>query len=203
MFEQLIADPPELPGRLVRMEPLGPQHLDGLWEAAQDERIWTWLPYRMPENRDRFAALIEEAFANRAAGCEVPYATVDAGSGAPVGSTRYLNLRPEHRGLEIGWTWLSPAVWSAGRNAEAKLLMMRYAFEELGCMRVEFKTDARNERSRAALAALPAHYEGISRKHMLVQGGMVRDSAWYAVTDEDWPAVAAALEARIDAAVAA
>ena len=116
-----------------------------------------------------------------------------------IGSTRYLALRPEHRGVEIGWTWLEPAAWGTGANVEAKLLLLEHAFERLGCLRVEFKTDARNERARAALAALPAELEGVFRKHMLVRGGERRDSAWYAVIDDDWPHVKDVLERRLQA----
>jgi N-acetyltransferase len=110
-----------------------------------------------------------------------------------------MSLRPEHRGLEIGYTWMAPETWSTGANPEAKYLLLRHAFEELGCMRVEFKTDAKNESSRRALAALPSRFEGIFVKHMLVRNGELRDSAWYAVTDDDWPETRTALEARIDA----
>jgi RimJ/RimL family protein N-acetyltransferase len=108
-------------------------------------------------------------------------------------------LRPEHRGLEIGWTWLTRSRWSAGANVEAKLLQLEHAFERHTCMRVEFKTDARNDRSRHALEALPARFEGIFRKHMLFADdpGRVRDSAYYAITDDDWPAVRANLRRRL------
>ena len=114
-----------------------------------------------------------------------------------VGSTRYLALRPEHRSLEIGWTWLTPEVWGSGVNIEAKLLMFEHAFERLGCLRVELKTDARNERSRGAMAALPAQFEGVHRKSMLVRGGQRRDSAWYSVIDDEWPEVRANLLRRL------
>ena len=110
-----------------------------------------------------------------------------------LGSTRYLALRPEHRSLEIGWTWLTPEAWGTGANIEAKLLMLGDAFERLGCLRVELKTDARNERSRGAMAALPAQFEGVHRKQMLVRDGLRRDSAWYSVIDDEWPEVRANL----------
>ena len=119
--------------------------------------------------------------------------------GVVVGSTSYLNVVPEHRRLEIGNTWNTPSTWGTRANTEAKYLLLRYAFEELGMYRVEFKTDAKNDRARAALAALPAEFEGIHRKHMVVRDGERRDSAWYAVIDDDWPEVKAALEQRIDA----
>ena len=114
-----------------------------------------------------------------------------------LGSTRYLALRPEHRSLEIGWTWLTPEAWGTGANIEAKLLMLGDAFERLGCLRVELKTDARNERSRGAMAALPAQFEGVHRKQMLVRDGLRRDSAWYSVIDDEWPEVRANLLRRL------
>jgi N-acetyltransferase len=184
-----------LEGDQVVLEPLEPRHADDLYHASRDEAVWRWLPRTRPD-RAELDALIAEALAERAAGREVPFATVDRASGRAIGSTRYLALRPEHRGLEIGWTWLDPAYWSGGANVEAKLLLLEHAFERLDCIRVEFKTDARNERSRAALAALPAQFEGIFRRHMVVPGGL-RDSAWYSVIAEEWPAVRANLERRL------
>lgn len=126
----------------------------------------------------------------------VPFVTVLGGR--PVGSSSYLNVRPHDRVLEIGHTWLSPAAWGSGANVETKLLLMEHAFERHGFLRVEFKTDATNERARAALAALPAELEGVFRKHMLVRGGERRDSAWYAVIDDDWPRVKENLLRRVE-----
>jgi len=180
---------PRLEGAVVVVEPLAPAHEDGLWEAAFDPSVWRWMPVNAIESRETFAAWFAEAVERTAAGLDQAFAVLDAGTGAPLGSTRYLALRPEHRGLEIGWTWLSVDAWGTGANVEAKLLLMGHAFDDLGCIRVEFKTDALNERSRGALEALPARFEGIFRKHMVVRDGALRDSAWYSVTDEEWPAV--------------
>ena len=188
-----------LEGRVVRLEPLARRHEQGLFEAAQDERIWRWMPYDASASPETFHAWLEDALAASESGAEAAFATVDAGTGEPAGSTRYLALRPEHRVLEIGWTWLAPAYWQTGANVEAKMLMLEHAFEDLGCLRVEFKTDSRNERSRTALAALPARFEGIFRKHMLVRGGQRRDSAYYSIIDDEWPAVRENLMRRIDA----
>src|SRR5215213_10493712 len=157
------------------------------------------MPVDASQTREAFHSWMEAALAAAEAGTEVPFATLDAGSGEPIGSTRYLALRPEHRGLEIGWTWLAPSRWQTGANVEAKLLKLEHAFERLGCLRVEFKTDSRNERSRAALAALPARFEGIFRKHMLVRGGERRDSAYYSIIDDEWPEVRENLARRINA----
>ena len=186
-------------GEIVRLEPLDRRHEQELFEAAQDERIWRWMPYDAGGSSEDYHAWLEDALAASSAGTEAAFATVNASTGKPVGSSRYLALRPEHRGLEIGWTWLAPSRWQTGANVEAKLLMLEHAFERLGCLRVEFKTDSRNERSRAALAALPAKFEGIFRKHMLVRGGERRDSAYYSIIDDEWPEVRENLGRRIDA----
>jgi RimJ/RimL family protein N-acetyltransferase len=188
-----------LVGEVVRLEPLAWRHEKGLFEVAQEGRIWRWMPYDASESGETFHAWLEDALAASEAGTEVAFATVDAGKGEPIGSTRYLALRPEHRVLEIGWTWLAPAYWQTGANVEAKLLMLEHAFEDLGCLRVEFKTDAQNERSRAALAALPAQFEGIFRKHMLVRRTERRDSAYYSIIDDEWPEVRDNLKGRLDA----
>jgi RimJ/RimL family protein N-acetyltransferase len=172
-------------------------HEDALWEASRDERTWTWLSVFQPATREELHAYVGEALANAEAGLELPLVTIRRGDGRVVGSTRYLALRPEHRSVEIGWTWLHPDVWGTGINVEAKLLMLEHAFERLGCLRVELKTDARNERSRAAMEALPAQFEGVHRKSMLVRGGRRRDSAWYSVIDDEWPEVRANLLRRL------
>jgi N-acetyltransferase len=188
-----------LEGEVVRLEPLEMRHEVRLYEAARDERTWRWLPEYAAGDRETFRRWLEEAVAASEAGREAGFATVNVGTGKPVGSTRFMALRADHRGLEIGWTWLAPSAWGMGANVEAKLLMLRYAFEELGCIRVEFKTDARNERSRGALEALPARFEGIFRKHMLVRGGALRDSAYYSIIDGEWSGVEANLLRRLDA----
>ena len=187
-----------LEGQRVRLEPLAWRHEEGLYGAAQDGSIWRWLPQGAPGSREEFRAWMEEALARSEAGLDAPFATVDVVSGEPIGSTRYLALRPGHRGLEIGWTWLARSCWGMGANVEAKLLMLGHAFEQLGCMRVELKTDRRNERSRGAMEALPAKFEGIFRKHMLLPDGTVRDSAYYSITDDEWPEVKANLRRRLD-----
>ncbi|HEY6835759.1 MAG TPA: GNAT family protein [Gaiellaceae bacterium] len=175
-----------LEGRIVVLEPLGPEHVEGIRTAAADERIWTWMLTTDPE-----------AWLGYTLGSDVmqPFAALH--DGEVVGSTSYMSLAPEHRRLEIGNTWMNPSMWNTGANVEAKYLLLRHAFETVGCHRVEFKTDAKNERARRALAALPAEFEGIHRKHMVVRGGERRDSAWYAVIDDDWPRVKSALEQRL------
>jgi RimJ/RimL family protein N-acetyltransferase len=184
-----------LEGSQVVLEPLERAHAEDLWQAAQAPEIWAWLVHL--DRRERFDEWIELSLAANADGSEGVFATRDLTSGRVAGSSRYLNVRPYDRVVEIGWTWLNPAVWGSGVNVEAKLLMLRHAFEALGCVRVEFKTDARNERSRAAIAAIPAQFEGILRKHKIQPDVGVRDSAYYSVIDDEWPEVQANLERRL------
>jgi RimJ/RimL family protein N-acetyltransferase len=186
---------PTLAGRFVRLEPLERRHIDGLWDASRDPRTWRWLSVVQPATRPELDAWVGEALANAEARSEMPLVTL--WNERVVGSTRFLALRPEHRSVEIGWTWLHPSAWQTGANVEAKLLMLRHAFEEWGCRRVELKTDALNERSRRAIEAVGATFEGIHRKHMLVRGGENRDSAWYSIVDDEWPAVEQLLVARL------
>jgi RimJ/RimL family protein N-acetyltransferase len=189
---------PTLEGRIVRLEPLGPGHEEALWLASRDPRTWDWLSVVQPQTRDEWTAFLAPVFHAAASGTELPLVTCRP-DGDVVGSTRFLALRPEHRSVEIGWTWLHPSAWNTGANVEAKLLQLQHAFDVWGCRRVEFKTDASNERSRGALEALGATFEGVHRKHMLVRDGENRDSAWYSITDDDWPEVQAHLQARLAA----
>lgn len=171
----------------MRLEPLEPRHEEPLWQVAQDERAWALMRVRGNESRERFREWLDSV--------ELGFAHYF--DGELVGHTSFLNVRSADRVVEIGNTWTCPRVWGTGANTEAKLLLMRHAFEDEGFLRVEFKTDARNERARAALAALPAQFEGVFRKHMLVRDGERRDSAWYAVIDDDWPEVKANLLRRL------
>lgn len=171
----------------MRLVPLAPEDEDALWEVAQDERAWRLMRVRGNENRECFHEWFES----------VDFGFLHYFDGELVGHTSYLNAREDDRVVEIGNTWLNPRAWGTGANTEAKLLLLQHAFEDEGFLRVEFKTDAANGRSRAALAALPAEFEGVFRKHMLVRGGERRDSAWFAVIDDDWPAVKANLERRL------
>lgn len=193
-FEQPLTRP--LSGSVVDLEPLERRHAEELWAAAQASEIWSWL-YHVGESREKFDLWLEMTLDAAAAGGEGPFATRERRSGKVVGSSRYLNVRPADRVVEIGWTWLNPGAWRSGANLEAKLLMLEHAFERLGCVRVEFKTDARNERSRNALAAIPAQFEGIMRNHMIVPDVGLRDSAYFSVIDSEWPRVRANLESRL------
>jgi N-acetyltransferase len=186
-----------LSGRRVVLEPLAEAHAGELYVAAQDPRIWEWLDPDASASPQAFGAWFGAASEAARHGREVPFAVRDRRTDSVVGSTRYMALAPEHRRLEVGWTWYAPAVWGTGVNAECKLLLLGHAFERMHCARVELKTDARNERSRGAMAALPAQFEGVHRKAMLVRGGRRRDSAWYSVIDDEWPDVRANLLRRL------
>ena len=180
----------------MRLEPLHLGHLDDLAAVGLDPATWRWTLAR-PADREGLRSWIEAALAGASAGVEVPFATIDRASGRAIGSTRFLNIVPEHRRLEIGWTWVGTEFQRTGANREAKLLQLRHAFEDLGANRVEFKTDSRNEPSRAALLGIGATFEGIFRNHMIMPEGPLRHSAYYSVIVEDWPAVRARLEALL------
>lgn len=183
----------------MRLEPLAERHRAPLREAAAHPDVWTWICACPAAEAAIWDAWFDAALAAAAAGDEAPFATLDAPTGRPIGSTRFLALRPEDRGLEIGWTWLEPAAQRTGANAEAKLLQLTHAFDVLGAMRVELKTHASNARSRGALTKLGAVFEGVHRKQRLVPGvgDGVRDTAWFSIVDDEWPAVRAGLEARV------
>jgi N-acetyltransferase len=189
-------EPVTLEGSIVRLEPLSLDHVPALAEVALDPSIWRWTLAR-PTTEAELREWAEAAISAREAGTEMPFATIDRASGRPIGSSRYMNIVLEHRRLEIGWTWVAKAFQRTGVNREAKLLMLRHAFDTLGCLRVEFKTDALNEPSRAALVGIGARFEGIFRNHMVMPEGRMRDSAYYSVIDREWPDVRAALEAGL------
>jgi RimJ/RimL family protein N-acetyltransferase len=180
-----------LEGRIVRLEPLEPRHAEPLWRAAQDPLTWRYFRVRGDESRDAFDRWFAETLTF------IPFATISIASGEAIGSTSFANVREHDRVVEIGNTWLVARAWGTGANDEAKLLMLEHAFEREGFYRVEFKTEATNERSRAALLAIGATFEGIHRKHMVVRGGERRDSAWYSVIDDEWPAVKERLRERV------
>jgi RimJ/RimL family protein N-acetyltransferase len=185
-----------LEGELVVLEPLEESHAEGLWQAAQAPQIWDWLT-NLGADRALFDEWMRISLEATAAGGEGVFASRRRADDTLVGSSRYLNVRPADRVVEIGWTWLHPSAWGSGVNVEAKLLMFGHAFDELGCVRVELKTDARNARSRGAMEALPARFEGVMRKHMIIPEIGQRDSAYFSVIDSEWPAVRANLQRRL------
>ncbi len=187
-----------LEGRNVRLEPLTQAHAEALFAVSQDPEIWRWLPVPMLSSVDDVRTWIAAALKLQAAGAEVPFATVRKSDGAPVGSTRFLDIRTPHRTVEIGWTWLAKEAQRTGINTEAKYLMLRHAFEEHGAVRVQLKTDERNERSRAAIARLGAAFEGILRNYQTrPHDNYVRNTAMFSLTAAEWPAAKAGLESLL------
>jgi RimJ/RimL family protein N-acetyltransferase len=183
-------------GELAVIEPLEPGHAEELFAAAQAPEAFRWLAH-IGRDREYFDDWLQLALAAAAEGREGPFAIRRRADQTLVGSSRYMAVRPADRALEIGWTWFNPSAWRTGINLETKLLLLGHAFDDLGCVRVEFKTDARNERSRTAIAALPAQFEGVLRNHMIVPDVGQRDSAYYSVIDSEWPEVRANLERRL------
>lgn len=173
------------------------RHIDAMAAVGLDEDLWRLTP-RMIGSREDMAGYVDEALKGWRSGTMLPFVIVDVNTGAVIGSTRYGNVDPANRRLEIGWTWIIPRFQRTGANREAKYLLLGYAFEVLGCVRVEFKTDALNESSRRALRGIGAVEEGVLRKHVLVQGGRVRDTVYYSILDTEWPAVKATLEAGFE-----
>lgn len=191
-----VAQPLVLEGAFVRLEPLTRAHAAPLGEVALDADIWRWTVSRI-ETADDMLRYVERALEERAAGTGYPFATIERASGRVVGSTRYLAIDPSHRRLEIGYTFLAPAWQRTALNTEAKYLLLRHAFDVLGMNRVEFKTDALNERSRAALLRIGAKEEGTLREHAITDRGRVRDSVYFSVLAREWPDVKAGLERRM------
>lgn len=181
----------ELVGERVRLEPLAERHADGLYRQGRRAEDWAYMPRSCFADLEDTRRWIAEALATPG---HRPFAIIDIASGEVAGSSRYLNIREAHRGLEIGWTWLGRPWQRSGVNTEAKYLLLRHAFEDLGCIRVEFKADARNSRSQAALERIGATREGVLRQHMVVQGGFLRDSVYFSILDREWPAVKSHLE---------
>jgi RimJ/RimL family protein N-acetyltransferase len=180
----------------VRLEPLSSGHREGLRMAADAPAIWTHMPF--PALGPRFDLWFDWSLQVAASGKEAVWAVQTAHDGAVVGSTRFLSIEPAHRRVEIGHTWYAPSVWATKVNPACKFALLCYAFETLDLNRVEFKTDARNLRSQAAIAKLGATREGVFRAHMVRADGSLRDSVYFAVIREEWPAVRDRLSARLE-----
>jgi RimJ/RimL family protein N-acetyltransferase len=189
-------EPVTLEGKVVRLEPMSLDHLPGLIAVGLDSDIWRWMPTSI-QTPGEMRAYIEKALAGRESGSEMPFTTIEASTGRVVGGTRYMNIEPHHRRLEIGYTWLAPAWQRTALNTEAKLLMLGHAFGPLGALRVEFKTDSLNDKSRTALAGIGAVEEGTFRNHMITDSGRRRHSVYFSVIEEEWPNMRQRLESRL------
>jgi N-acetyltransferase len=192
-------EPVCLEGSFTRLEPLELVHADALFEAGRDEEIWRYLLVPQPKTADEMEAWIGTALEARQTGRELPFATARKSDGKVVGTTRYLDVKPFERSVEIGWTWLSPEARRTAVNTESKLLLLEHAFGKLGCQRVQLKTDALNERSRRAIERIGAHFEGILRNFQRYWHGAIRDTAMYSITEGEWPAVREALRCKLAA----
>lgn len=186
--------PVTLTGAVARLEPLGPEHAEELFAAAQEPSIWRHMPDDPSGSVEEMRAWIMAALRERESGTQLPFAIVERGTGQAIGSTRYLNISPRDSGLEVGWTWLAARAQRTAVNTECKYLLLRHAFEDLGAIRLQIKTDGRNEISQRAIERLGAVREGVLRKHMLVQGTYLRDTVMYSILDSEWPGVKARLE---------
>jgi len=190
--------PVTLEGTHIRLEPLGMHHLEALQQAARDPKIWEFTSAVIRSDAEA-REYIETALNWQSAGTAVPFATVHRATKRVIGSTRFANIERAHKRAEIGWTWIVPEFWRSPINTEAKLLMLRHAFESWGCIRVELKTAAKNQRSRDAIARLGAVEEGTLRHHMIQPDGSLRDSVYFSILAAEWPAVKQRLESKLQA----
>ena len=188
--------PITLSGRHVRLEPLTPEHCGPLWAVAAEPALWRWTLNQIT-TEDELRRYVRTALESEAEGHALPFAIVSPSGGEAIGSTRFGNIDREHDHVEIGWTWVGRPWQRTAVNTEAKFLLLRHAFETIGCQRVEFKTDALNAQSRAALLRIGAKEEGTFRKHLRCDSGRWRDSVYYSVLAEEWPAVKACLEQKL------
>ena len=194
---QTWVTPVTLTGRRVRMEPLAERHFEDLVRVAADPIVFRWITNK-PMDEVALRAWFDQTMTTAAETSEVPFVTIDQATGRAIGSSRYMTIAPEHRRLEIGWTWLGTEYQRTGVNREAKLLQLTHAFETLDAQRVEFKTHARNVASRTALLGIGATFEGVLRHHTIMPDGSNRDSAFYGVIRPEWPTVKARLEGLLE-----
>ncbi len=193
-----ITTPVTLEGKFVRLEPLRHDHADLFWQVAKDdlEDIFRWIPYSVKTQQD-FQRLVEKAFEEQQRGESIVFATVERASGRTIGSTRYMNIDRVNQRVEIGSTWIAPAWQRTAVNSEAKYLMLRHAFEQWKCIRVELKTDALNQKSRNAILRIGAKKEGTLRRHLMTWTGRVRDTVYFSILDREWAEVKERLKARV------
>lgn len=186
--------PVTLTGRVVRLEPLSLGHVPDLVVAGQGESIWRYMLYGDIQTEVQMRAWVEDMLARQARSADLPFAAVHLETGRAIGATRFMDYRPADRGIEVGGTWYATAYQRTAVNTECKYLLLCHAFEALGCIRVQLKTDLRNERSQRAIERLGAVKEGVLRNHMVLPDGSIRASVYYSILDREWPAVKARLE---------
>lgn len=191
-------EPVTLTGRWIRLEPLSETHIPELVIVGLDEEIWRYMRYGQVNTEAQMRTWVEELLQLEKLGSDLPFTVIYAETGRAVGCTRYLNIHHTDRSLEIGGTWYGLDYQRTAVNTEAKYLLLRHAFEVLGCVRVNFKADSRNIRSQRAIERLGAVKEGLLRKHMVLPDGFVRDSVIYSIIDDDWPTVKIHLEGKLN-----
>lgn len=189
-----------LQGKWARLEPLSPEHASQLFQMAQDEDVWRHMPVPTPTTEGDVRAWIQDALEAQARGLFLPFAIIDLATNHAIGSTRYLDISPHDRHVEIGWTWLAKNYWRTPLNTECKYMLLQHAFETLGCIRVSFKTDLRNERSQRAIERLGAVREGVLRRVVIVHDGYQRSSVYYSILDNEWHTVKFGLQEKMKAA---
>jgi RimJ/RimL family protein N-acetyltransferase len=197
MAEEMNLAPVTLEGSHVRLEPLAKAHLAGLVLVGLDEQLWRWVPVPV-RTAEEMGAYIDAALEEQKRGVSLPFALIERATGRAIGSTRYGNIDRTHRRAEIGWTWVAREWQRTAVNTEAKYLLLRHAFETLGCIRVELKTDSLNGKSRAAILRIGAEEEGIFRNHMITASGRIRHTVYFSIVDSEWPAVKARLESLLN-----
>lgn len=186
--------PVTLTGKYVRLEPMTVDHTPALAEIGVGQTFWDFMLYGHMETPDDMRNWVLDILSRAEKGTDLPFVAVHLASGRVAGATRYLNIMPKDRGLEIGGTWYGPEFQRTAVNTECKYLMLRHAFESLGCIRVQLKTDLRNERSQKAIERLGAVREGVLRNHMILPDGRYRHSVFYSILDTEWPGVKKRLE---------
>lgn len=197
MAAEMMVTPVTLEGRHARLEPLAKAHLAGLVQVGLDEELWRWIPTPV-RTAEEVAAYIETALQEQERGVSLPFAILEKATGRAIGSTRYGNIDRTHHRVEIGWTWVARDWQRTAVNTEAKYLLLRHAFETLGCIRVELKTDSLNEKSRAAILRIGAKEEGTFRSHMITASGRIRHTVYFSIVDAEWPAVKERLLSKLN-----
>ena len=190
--------PVTLTGRVVRLEPLSEAHVPDLALVGQDDSLWAYIPYPLVHSEADMLAWVRDMLARQARGTDLPFAVILRESGRAIGASRYLDIQAAYRAVEIGGSWYGLAFQRTAVNTESKYLLLSHAFDDLGCVRVQLKTDLRNERSQRAIERLGAVREGVLRHNMIMPDGHVRDSVYYSILAEEWPGVKARLESLLN-----
>ena len=197
---EMIVESVTLAGEHVQLEPMLEAHHAALAEVGLDEDLWKWIPVPV-RTAEEMKAYVDAALAEQARGASLPFTIVERATGNVIGSTRYANIERIHRRVEIGWTWVARPWQRTAVNTECKYMLLKHAFETLGCIRVELKTDSLNERSRAAILRIGAKEEGVFRNHMITASGRIRHSVYFSITDSEWPVVKRRLEEKLKSSV--